>query len=39
MTARLSESKLHATLALVRQALSFSSITRRNLDKLNGKLN
>jgi hypothetical protein len=39
MKARLSESKLHATLALVRPALSSSSITRRNLDKLNGKLN
>lgn len=39
MQARLSQSKLQATLSLVRQALSSSSITRRNFDKLNGKLN
>jgi hypothetical protein len=40
MQARLSPSKLHTTLALVKQAsLSSSSITRRNLDRLNGKLN
>jgi hypothetical protein len=39
MQARLSQSKLQATLTLVCQALSLSSITRMNLDTLNGKLN
>jgi hypothetical protein len=38
MQARLSQSKLQATLTLVRQALSSSSTTRKNLDTLNGKL-
>jgi hypothetical protein len=39
MQARLSETKLASTLTLVLQALTRSTITRRQLEQLNGKLN
>jgi hypothetical protein len=39
MQARLSSTKLAETLALIQQTLSKPSITRRSLERLNGKLN